>query len=125
MGIEEDVVAFAKDILKQTPGGLTKEALVRLVTPRLPNRLLPAKIIEILRKQPQHFTEGGDGRWRLREQAGLFPSDESVAAATTPIAAPSVQNLRQGCYVLFDLEAIGSYALSPPTEIRQIAAARR
>ena len=83
MGIEEDVVASAEDILKQTPGGLTKEALVRLVTPHLPNRLIPAKIIEILRKQPQHFTEGGDGRWRLREQAGVFPLDESAAAATT------------------------------------------
>src|SRR6266851_1992134 len=124
MGIEEDVATSTEDILKQTTGGLTKEALVRLVTPRLPNRLLPAKIIEILRKQPQHFTEGGDGRWRLREQAGLFPSDESVAAATTTIAAPSVQNLRQGCYVVFDLEAIGSDALSPTTEIIQIAAWR-
>jgi len=124
MGIEEDVVASAEDILKQTPGGLTKEALVRLVTPRLPNRLIAAKIIEILRKQPQHFTEGGDGRWRLREQAGLLPLDESVAAATTTMAAPSVQNLRQGCYVVFDLEAIGSDALSPTTEIIQIAAWR-
>src|SRR5713226_3785464 len=124
MGIEEDVAASTEDILKQTPDGLTKEALVRLVTPRLPNRLLPAKILEILRKQPQHFTEGGDGRWRLREQAGLLPLDESVAAATTTIAAPSVQNLRQGCYVVFDLEAIGSDALSPTTEIIQIAAWR-
>jgi ATP-dependent DNA helicase RecQ len=124
MGIEEDVVASAEAILKQTPGGLTKEALVRLVTPHLSNRLLPAKIIEILRKQPQHFTEGGDGRWRLREEAGLLPPDESGAAATTTIAAPSVQNLRQGCYVVFDLEAIGSDALSPTTEIIQIAAWR-
>jgi DNA polymerase III epsilon subunit-like protein len=124
MGIEEDVVAAAEDTLKQTPGGLTKEALVRLVAPYLPNRLIPAKIIEILRKQPQHFTEGGDGRWRLREQAGLLPLDESVAAATTTMAAPSGQNLRQGCYVVFDLEAIGSDALSPATEIIQIAAWR-
>ena len=53
MGIEERVVASAEDILKQTPGGLTKEALVRMIGPRLPNKLLPAKIIEILRKQPQ------------------------------------------------------------------------
>src|SRR5260370_7234499 len=94
MGIEEDVVAFAKDILKQTPGGLTKEALVRLVAPRLPNRLIPAKIIEILRKQPQHFTEGGDGRWRLRDQAGLSPLDESVAPPTTTRPAPSAPTLR-------------------------------
>ena len=111
MSIEEDVIAASEDILKHTATGLTKEALVRLVAPHLPNRLIPAKIIEILRKQPQHFTEGGDGRWRLREQARLLPLDESVAAATTTIAAPSVQNLRQGCYVVFDLEAIGSDAL--------------
>ena len=30
MSIEEDVVAATEDILKQTQGGLTKEALVRL-----------------------------------------------------------------------------------------------
>ena len=50
MGIEEEVVAAAEDILKQTTGGLTKEALVRMIAPRLPNKLLPAKIIEMLRK---------------------------------------------------------------------------
>src|SRR2546428_14176363 len=101
MGIGEDVAASTEDILKQTPGGLTKEALVRLVTPRLPNRLLPAKILEILRKQPQRFIEGGDGRWRLREQETLVPLDEP-AVTTTTITPSSMQNLCQGCYVVFD-----------------------
>src|SRR5690348_8554387 len=123
MGIEEDVAASTEAILKQTPGGLTKEALVRLVTPHLPNRLLPAKILEILRKQPQRFIEGGDGRWRLREQAALLSPDEPAASTTTITAAP-IQNLQQGCYVLFDLEAIGVEARSPATEIIQIAAWR-
>src|SRR5258708_11359374 len=105
MGIEEDVVASAEDILKQTPGGLTKEALVRLVTPHLPNRLLPAKIIQILRKPPQHFTEGGDRHGRLREEAELLPLGESVAAATTPIGAPPAHDSQHDCYLLFSPKA--------------------
>ena len=67
MGIEEEVIAAAEDVLKQNAVGLTKEALVRLVEPRLPHRLLPAQVIGMLRKQPQRFVEGGDGRWRLRD----------------------------------------------------------
>ena len=124
MGIEEDVTASTEDILKQAPGGLTKEALVRLIAPRLPNKLLPAKIIEILRRQPQRFVEGGDGRWRLRAQAVLLPVDEPVAATTTNGNVAPIQHLRQGCYVVFDLEAIGADARSPATEIIQIAAWR-
>ena len=62
MGIEDSVVTAAEDILKNTSTGLTKEALVRQVVPRLPNRLLPAQIINILRKHPQRFSEGGDRR---------------------------------------------------------------
>ena len=123
MGIEEDVVASTEAILKQTPSGLTKEALVRLVAPRLPSRLLPAKILEILRKQPQRFLEGGDGRWRLREQETLLPLDEPAVSSTTVITSP-MQHLQQGSYVVFDLEAIGADARSPATEIIQIAAWR-
>ena len=39
------------------------------------------------------------------------------------VASPQ-QTLRQGCYVVFDLEAIGQDARSPATEIIQIAAQR-
>jgi len=124
MGIEEEVVAAAEDILQQTPGGLTKEALVRIIAPRLPNKLLPAKIIEMLRKQPQRFVEGGDGRWRLRAQAVLLPMDEPIASSMTNGNAASTSHLQQGCYVVFDLEAIGADAHSPATEIIQIAAWR-
>src|SRR6266699_968370 len=124
MGIEEEVVAAAEDILQQATGGLTKEALVRMIAPRLPNKLLPAKIIEMLRKQPQRFVEGGDGRWRLRAQAVLLPLDEPIAASMTNSNAAPTQHLQQGCYVVFDLEAIGADAHSPATEIIQIAAWR-
>ena len=122
MGIEDSVVAAAEDILKNTSTGLTKEALVRQVVPRLPNRLLPAQIINILRKHPQRFSEGGDGRWRVRAQGGLLPFDE-LPAVPEAVAA-SQQALRQGCYVVFDLEAMGQDAHSPATEIIQIAAQR-
>src|SRR3981081_4767603 len=124
MGVEEEVIAAPEDTLKQTPGGLTKEALVRLVAPRLPSKLLPARIIEMLRRQPQRFVEGGDGRWRLREKATLLPLDEPVTAPITNSNASLTQNLQQGCYVVFDLEAIGADARSPATEIIQIAAWR-
>src|SRR5437588_8815990 len=122
MGIEDSIVAAAEDILKNTSTGLTKEALVRQVVPRLPNRLLPAQIINILRKHPQRFSEGGDGRWRVRAQGGLLPFDEPLAAPEAVTGFP--QNLRQGCYVVFDLEAMGRDAHSPATEIIQIAAQR-
>jgi len=122
MGIEDNVVVEAEGILKDTSTGLTKEALVRQVAPRLPNRLLPAQIITILRKYPQRFSEGGDGRWRLRVQGGLLPFNEPPAAPETINTAQ--QTLKQGCYVVFDVEAIGQDARSPATEIIQIAAQR-
>src|SRR2546421_13045581 len=122
MGIEDNVVAAAEGILKDTSTGLTKEALVRQIAPRLPNRLLPAQIITILRKYPQRFSEGGDGRWRLRVQGGLLPFDEPPVAPETINTAQ--QTLKQGCYVVFDVEAIGQDARSPSTEIIQIAAQR-
>ncbi len=122
MSIEEEVISATEDILKNTAAGLTKEALVRQVAPRLPNRILSTTIIEILRKQPQRFVEGGDGRWRLREQIGLPVLDDSHSAPEA--IATSHQTLRQGCYVVFDLETIGRDTRSPATEIIQIAAWR-
>src|SRR6266571_7568191 len=129
MSIEEEVVAAAEGILQQTPGGLTKEALAPLIAPHLTNKHLPStKIIEFLRRRPQRFVEGGDGRWRLRAgavaEAVLLPVDEPVAASVTNGNAALASHLRQGCYAVFDLEAIGADARSPATEIIQIAAWR-
>src|SRR6266516_7009052 len=122
MGIEDEVIVAAENILKQNLGGLTKEALVRQVEPRLPHQLLPAQIIVMLRKQPQRFVEGGDGRWRLREQVGLSDLEDS---RETPDKETTLQRaLRQGSYVVFDLETIGRDASSAATEIIQIAAWR-
>src|SRR5207344_988041 len=63
-----------------------------------------------------------DGRWRLRAQGSLLPIDEPPAIPET-VTLPQ-QTLGQGCYVVFDLEAIGQDAHSPATEIIQIAAQR-
>ncbi len=122
MGIEDEVIVAAEDILKQTPSGLTKEALVRQVESRLPHRLLPAQIIGMLRKQPQRFVEGGDSRWRLREQVGLSDLEDSHEISDK--AAAPQRSLRQGSYVVFDLETIGRDTQSAATEIIQIAAWR-
>ena len=122
MGIEEEVIAAAEDVLKQNAMGLTKEALVRLVEPRLTHRLLPTQIIAMLRKQPQRFVEGGDGRWRLREQVELSDLEDAHEIFDTDASPRRV--LRRGSYVFFDLETIGRDAGSPDTEIIQIAAWR-
>src|SRR5207248_1361874 len=65
-----------------------------------------------------------DGRWRLREQVTVLMADEPVTAPVATLTASSIQHLKQGCYVVFDLEAIGQDARSPATEIIQIAAWR-
>ena len=122
MGIKEDVIIAATEILQQTPQGLTKEALVRQLTPRLSQRLPSTTLINMLRQQPQTFVEGGDGRWRLRQQANLFALQEEVAQEEHP--ARIQHFLRRGSYVVFDLEALGQDAHSPATEIIQIAAHR-
>ena len=100
MSIEEEVVAAAEGILQQTPGGLTKEALAPMIAPHLTNKHLPSKkIIEFLRRRPQRFVEGGDGRWRLRAQAEavLLPVDEPPAASEANGKAALAARLRQGC----------------------------
>src|ERR1051326_191967 len=128
MSTEEEVIAAAEDILQQTPGGLTKEALAPLIATHLTNKLPRTTIIEFLRRRPQRFVEGGDGRWRLRAQAVadavLLPLDEPPVASETNGKAALAARLRQGCYAVFDLEAIGADARSPATEIIQIAAWR-
>src|SRR5207244_10970761 len=84
MGIKEDVIIAATEILQRTPQGLTKEALVRQLAPRFSQRLPSTTIINMLRQQPQTFVEGGDGRWRLRQQASLFALQEEVAQEEHP-----------------------------------------
>ena len=113
MGIKEDMIAITSDILQHTPVGLTGEALVRQVMPRLPRRVSPAQIIDVVRKMPQRLVEGEDGRWRLREQGILLASEDGIASSDS--AVTSQQSLRQGCYVVFDLETTGSDAQSAET----------
>src|SRR2546427_6634184 len=113
MSVQDEVIAAADDILGKTTQGLTKEALARQVLSRLSRKILPAQVIDFLRKAPQRFVEGGDGRWRLRSQVVtlLDTLADTVEAPDTALSTESkgiaAATLRQGCYVLFDLETIG------------------
>lgn len=119
MSLREDVVAAAEAILRDDPEGLTDEALARQVGPRV-GRLLPARQIgDLLRELPQRYTEGTDGRWRLRDRPVVI-EDEPVLPGDNDSQVP----LRRGCYVIFDLEATGQDVTAPTTEIIQIAAQR-
>jgi DNA polymerase III epsilon subunit-like protein len=117
MSLREDIVAAAEAILHNEPEGLTDEALVREVGARI-HQLRPAKqITNLLREMPQRFVEGVDGQWRLRQRSDRVP-DETEDGTRGPVRTP----LRRGCYVVFDLEALGQDPKSPATEIIQIAA---
>ena len=66
MGLKEDVVTAAVDILKTDSEGMTGEALAREIGRRVGRQFLPKQVTMALQGAPQRFTEGGDGRWRLR-----------------------------------------------------------
>ena len=122
MTFKEQVLATAEALLTATPTGLTGEALTNLVVKQVKRQIPLALVTSVLREQPQRFVEGDGGRWQLRlREVALLP-DEPVVSST-PSASPS-PSLKQGCYVVFDLEATRQDAYSPATEIIQIAAQR-
>lgn len=126
MGLKEEVTAGAVDILGSVPEGLTAEALARRVAAHA-GRQLPAKqVATLLQANPQRFTLGDDGRWRLRARRD-DPDDDGAEIRETPESGhdiPPRAPLRQGSYVVFDLEATGQDPSLPETEIIQIAAHR-
>ncbi len=126
MSLKEQVLAAAGKCLRGEASGLTIEALARAVGREVGRQLPPAQIARELRALPQRFVEGGDGRWRLRTDGGVLAPDETATkAGEAIISAPAtVRVLQPGCYVVFDLEAIGQEARAPATEIIQIAAER-
>ena len=118
--------AAAEEALAGTPAGLTEEALARQVSQKVGRQMPPGQVANALRERPQRFVEGSDGRWRLRERAGIMlpeeaPAEADAVARQEQAARPA---LRRGCYVVFDLEATGQNPRVPETEIIQIAAQR-
>lgn len=122
MTLKEQVISAAETLLAETPAGLTGEALTHLVSKQVKRQLPLTQVISVLREQPQRFVEGDGGRWQLRLQEVLLLPDEPTPSSSS--TSPSPQNLRRGCYVVFDLEATRQDAYSPATEIIQIAAQR-
>lgn len=123
MTLKEQVIAAAQALLAANPAGMTGEALTGQVAKQVGRQLSLTQVTAALRERPQLFVEGEGGRWRLREQAAAALPDEPLFAQATASTA-SRQALRQGCYVIFDLEATRQDAYSPATEIIQIAAQR-
>lgn len=125
MALKDTVFAAAEQFLAAAASGLTIEALAREVAKHVGRQLPPNQVASALRERPQRFVEGSDGRWRLRSQivtAETSAPAEQDEAQTAPQIDAVV--LRRGCYVVFDLEAIGQDATAPDTEIIQIAAQR-
>ncbi len=122
MTLKEQIATAAETALAATPTGLTGEALTGLVARQVKRQIPLAQVTAVLRELPQRFVEQDGGRWQLRPQEiSLLPED--TKASSSPSASPS-QPLKQGCYVVFDLEATRQDAYSPATEIIQIAAQR-
>lgn len=125
MSLRERIVTASDAALREASDGLTIEALARRVAPQVGRHIPPGQVATALRGVPTRFTEGADGRWRLRDRA-----DHLVAAttATEPVggAMPSdgTASLRPRCYVVFDVEAVGQDSQAPETEIIQLAAQR-
>jgi Exonuclease len=119
VAFREDVLAAVETILGNEPGGLTPEALTRRVGQWVGRQLPPGQLIGLLNALPQRFYVGGDDRWRLRARHEIETNDEGDSESSLIGAS-----LRPGCYVVFDLEALGQDVRSPETEIIQIAAQR-
>ncbi len=124
MGLKEDVVTAAANILKTDSEGMTGEALGREIGRRIGRQLPPKQVMMALQGAPQRFTEGGDGRWRLRARLGVDVVDIDRGNETGGRKEETRAKLRQGCYVVFDLEATGQGPEEATTEIIQIAACR-
>jgi len=122
MALKDQVLAAAETALADRSDGVTVEALVRLLGPAVGRQLTPRQVGEALRGRPECFTEGGDGRWRLRPRPGILTPEDAPETPTPP--NPPRPPLRPGCYVVFDLETTVSRAGAAGTEILQIAARR-
>lgn len=124
MGFREQIVAATEVLLFAAKGGLTTEALSRQVAAKVGRQLPHRQVADTLRAMPQRFVEGSDGRWRLRV-AHVSTAEENAQAEPSVVpASRPMPILRTGCFVVFDVEALGQDARSPDTELLQIAAQR-
>ncbi len=126
MGLK--VQAAAEAILATAPNGLTGEALTGMVAKQVKRQLPMGQVASALRERPQRFVEDEGRRWRLRVQEVLLLPDDTPDIpspdGSVSHTSPTIQHLKRGCYVIFDLEATHQDATSPATEIIQIAAQR-
>jgi ATP-dependent DNA helicase RecQ len=122
---KEQVLNAAETILAAQAGGMTGEALALQVSKQVGRAFPPMQVTALLRQYPQRFVEREGGRWALRPRADtLFSEEPEASSIGSPTVSPQRAPLRPGCYVVFDLEATRQDALSPVTEIIQIAAQR-
>jgi ATP-dependent DNA helicase RecQ len=122
---QEQILSLAAAILQAKQEPQTIESLTHEVSKKFGRPLPPAQLLKLLQSKPQLFTVDGGGRWQLRAQPNLLlPEDPEPATPTAPLPTPTPPTLRPGCYIVFDLEATRQDALSPYTEIIQIAAER-
>jgi ATP-dependent DNA helicase RecQ len=122
MSIKDQLPIAAEAALQQQPAGLTVESLARQLGAQLKRLITARQVAEVLRARPERFTEGGDGRWRLRQVPGILTEEESPETPSEP--TPDRPALQPGCYVVFDLETTVSQAGAAGVEILQIAARR-
>ena len=121
MGPQEQILTLATTILHEKQQPQTIEALTQEVSKHFGRPLPSAQVGRLLQSKPQVFIVDGGGRWQLRQQQNTLIVEE---VTPTPLPIGSTQTLRRGCYIVFDLEATRQDALSPYTEIIQIAAER-
>ncbi len=126
MGPQEQILSIATAILQEKQEAQTNESLANAVGKKFGRPVLPGQLAKLLQSKPQVFVMDGGGRWQLRPQQSTLLLEDTTDAASVQISptAGTTRSLKRGCYVVFDLEATRQDALSPYTEIIQIAAER-
>src|SRR5260370_18795834 len=126
MDRREQILSIATAVLQEKQEPQTGESVANAVGKKFGRPVLPGQLAKLLQARPQVFLVDGGGRWQLRPQQNMLLLEnetDSVSASTSPTTS-TTWSLKRGCYIVFDLEATRQDALSPYTEIIQIAAER-
>ena len=126
MGPQEQILSIATAVLQEKQEPQTGESLANAVGKKFGRPVLPGQLAKLLQSKPQVFLLDGGGRWQLRPQQNtlLLVDETDLVSAPTSLTVGTTRSLKRGCYIVFDLEATRQDALSPYTEIIQIAAER-